>query len=138
MQRVLAGIAGGILGAAVFGVVLQATDSITMLGDLVNWEAAYIGWIVHLAIGAILGLVYALTLGVAVRGWVSGAITGLLYGAIAWVVGWLLVLPPLLDMPVFEVDDQALTALGGHLLYGLVLGLVLGAALMPQPEASRA
>lgn len=138
MQRALAGIAGGILGGAVFGVVLQTTDSITMLGALVNWEEVYIGWIVHLAIGAILGLVYAFTLGVAVRGWISGIVIGLLYGAIAWVVGWLLILPPLLDMPVFEVDDQALTALGGHLLYGLVLGLVLASALVSPPEASRA
>lgn len=131
MQRVLAGIAGGVLGAAIFGVVLQANDSITMLGGLVNWEADFIGWFVHLAIGAILGLLYSITLGVAVRGWVSGVLSGLIYGVIAWVVGWLLILPTLLGDPTFDVDGQALTNLGGHLAYGLVLGVILALALRP-------
>lgn len=131
MQRVLAGIAGGILGAVIFGVVLQANDSITMLGGLVNWEAIYIGWMVHLAIGAVLGLLYSITLGAAVRGWISGVLSGLIYGVIAWVVGWLLILPTLLEGPTFDVDDQALVSLGGHLVYGLVLGVILALALRP-------
>lgn len=131
MQRVLAGIAGGILGAVIFGLILQANDSITMLGGLVNWETVYIGWMVHLGIGAVLGLLYSITLGVAARGLVSGVLSGLVYGVIAWVVGWLLILPTMLGGPTLEIDDQALTSLSGHLAYGLVLGVILALALRP-------
>lgn len=131
MQRILAGIAGGILGAAIFGAVLQADDSITMLGGLVNWETTYIAWMVHLAIGALLGLVYSITIGWAAGGLVSGLVSGLIYGVTAWAVGWLLILPTLLEEPTFEVNEQALTSLGGHLAYGLVLGVILALALRP-------
>lgn len=131
MQRILAGLAGGILGAVIFGVVLQANDSITMLGGLVNWEATYIGWMVHLAIGALLGLLYSITLGWAAGGLVSGVVSGLIYGVIAWAVGWLLILPTLLGEATFEVNGQELTSLAGHLAYGLVLGVILALALRP-------
>lgn len=49
---------------------------------------------------------------------------GAAYGMVLWVVGPLLLMPAKLGMPLLQLNATALQSLMGHVIYGVVLGLV--------------
>jgi hypothetical protein len=49
---------------------------------------------------------------------------GLGYGVVWWVLGGLLIMPAWLGMGVFMFNTMAWMSLLGHLIYGLLLGVV--------------
>ncbi|MBA3799226.1 MAG: hypothetical protein H0X18_09065, partial [Geodermatophilaceae bacterium] len=55
---------------------------------------------------------------------IPSALIGMAYGVVWWVLGALLIMPAQLGMPVFVLNTTAWQSLMGHLLYGLVLGVV--------------
>jgi len=57
-------------------------------------------------------------------GYWRGALIGLAYGALWWVLGALLIMPIVLGMPPFMLDANSLLSLMGHLVYGVILGVV--------------
>lgn len=138
LRRLAAGAAGGLAGGVVFGAMMQMMGMVAMIGGLVGQPDPAVGWLVHLVIAALLGLGYALTFGLSDHSWSRGALFGLLYGAIWWVLGPLLLMPLLMGMPPFQIDQQAVMSLVGHGMYGLVLGLVHTAVLRPQHEPTAA
>lgn len=125
--RLAAGAAGGLAGGAVFGALMHMMGMINMVGGLIGQPGAATGWVVHLAVSLVLGLGYAVTLGSVTQGFGSGAGLGLVYGLVWWVLGPLLIMPAMMGMPLFQVSQQSLMSLMGHLVYGLVLGLVFTA-----------
>jgi hypothetical protein len=127
-RQIAAGVAGGIAGGIAFGVLMHAQGMIGMIAGLVGGDGVVLGWGVHLIIAALIGLGFALTLGRLATSWGAGGGLGLLYGGIWWVLGPLLIMPAWMGMPLFQVDEMALMSLGGHLVYGLILGLVFVAA----------
>src|SRR5829696_1790202 len=78
--------------------------------------------------GVIGGIVGGLVFGAFSRGYVQGAVLGLLYGAIWWVLGPLILMPLLVGMggPQFgmALSPPMLMSLVGHLVYGLLTGVV--------------
>lgn len=76
-----------------------------------------------------------------VHSYSSGALYGLLWGVIWWVLGGLILMPLLLGMPAFaplQMEPMRPVTIGslvGHLLYGLVLGLVYVRLSHPVPMA---
>lgn len=102
---------------------------IPMVAALVGSDSTAVGWGVHLLISAFFGLAFAVVLGQIRTGMVGATLLGVGYGAVLWVVGALLLMPARLGMPLFVVDDMALRSLGGHLVFGLVLGAIAGAML---------
>lgn len=139
-KRIGAGIAGGLAGGLLFGVMMQAMGVIPMIGGLVGQETVAVGWVVHLLISAFLGALYGLTAGALRHDWARAAGYGLLYGAVWWVLGPLLIMPLWMGMPVFEVGEPQVMSLVGHLLFGLVTGLVFTAVVsqsVRQPATSR-
>lgn len=54
----------------------------------------------------------------------KGAVIGLGYGALWWVLGPLVIMPAMLGMPLFAIEAMAMVSLMGHLVYGVILGLV--------------
>lgn len=123
-HRAVFGILGGIAGGVVFGVLMQMMGMIEMVAQLVGSTSPAVGWIVHLAISAFIGASFALLLGSRAKTLFPAALSGMAYGAVWWVLGALLIMPAQLGMPVFALNATAWQSLMGHLLFGLVLGLV--------------
>jgi uncharacterized membrane protein YagU involved in acid resistance len=124
-RNLAAGIAGGLLGGVLFGVMMAAMGMLGMVAMLVGSESTAVGWLVHLAISALFGVLYALALGPATTSTGRGAVLGAVAGLALWVVGALVVMPLWLGMGemVFVVGTDQLFSLVGHLLYGVVLGV---------------
>ncbi len=125
-NALVAGVAGGISGGIVFGVFMQMMGMMPMIGMLVGTESVAVGWVVHLAISAFIGATFALLFGRRAMGIGISALLGLLYGIVWWILGALLIMPTWLGMGVFVIDSMTLQSLMGHLMYGLVLGVVYG------------
>ena len=128
-RRVTAGVAGGLAGGVVFGLMMQAMGMMGMIAQLVGSTSTAVAWLVHLAISAIFGAAFGAVLGGFVRSPGSGTLLGAGYGVVLWVVGPLLLMPALMGMPVFVVDQMALMSLLGHAIFGVVLGAVVGVLL---------
>ena len=123
-HRAVYGIVGGLVGGIVFGVLMQMMDMIGMVAQLVGSSSTAVGWLVHLGISAFAGAVFAVLLGSLAPTVLPASVTGMAYGVVWWVVGALLIEPAQLGMPVFELNATAWQSLMGHLLFGLVLGVV--------------
>jgi uncharacterized membrane protein YagU involved in acid resistance len=115
---------GGLAGGLVFGILMHTTDVIPMVAQLVGSDSIPVGWIVHLAISSFIGASFAILLGSLAKTLISSALIGMAYGVVWWVLGALIIMPAQLGMPVSEVNTTAWQSLMGHLLYGLVLGVV--------------
>lgn len=122
--RLLAGVVGGLAGGLLFGVLMQMMGMISMVAMLVGTEAAAVGWLVHLAISAFIGATFALIFAPVAKRVVSALFLGMGYGVVWWVLGGLVLMPARLGMPVFQFGAAAWQSLMGHLIYGLLLGLV--------------
>ncbi len=123
-HRAVYGIAGGLAGGVVFGLLMAMMDMIGMIAQLVGSSSAAVGWIVHLAISAFIGATFAVLLGFVAKTLVPAALAGMGYGVVWWILGALLIMPAQLGMPVFQLNTTAWQSLMGHLLFGLVLGTV--------------
>lgn len=129
-----AGIWGGLAGGAVFGIMMAMMGLLPMVAMLVGSESSTVGFIVHMVISAIIGILFTIFLGAQVKSVGSGIGWGLVYGVIWWVLGPLLIMPVWLGMGVqlsAAGVQVAIPSLFGHLVYGLVLGLVF--FLLAQP-----
>lgn len=124
VRRVTAGVAGGLAGGVVFGMLMQMMGMIPMVAQLVGSTAVAVGWVVHLVISAVIGAGFGL---VGARFWTgttSAVVAGGGYGIVWWVLGALLLMPARLGMPLFTVDVMAWKSLMGHVVFGVVLGVV--------------
>ncbi len=135
VSRLTAGVAGGLAGGMVFGMLMAMMGMITAVAQLVGSTSTAVGWVVHLAISAFLGGLFAVVAG----RWLSRAgravVAGAVYGMVWWVLGALLLMPAKLGMPVFHLDAMAGRSLMGHLIFGMILGGV--ATVLVRRSASR-
>ncbi|MEW2382611.1 hypothetical protein AB0873_11075 [Micromonospora sp. NPDC047707] len=124
--RLVAGISGGLAGGIVFGILMQTWGMMPMVAMLVDSESITVGWLVHLANSALFGAIFAALFGRWAATPATSAGLGLLYGALWWVLGALLIMPAWLGMNemIFQVNADAWRSLLGHLIYGLLLGVV--------------
>lgn len=123
-----AGIVGGLAGGVVFGMLMQMMGMIPMIAMLVGSKSVVIGWLVHLSISAFIGVTFALLFGRKATRLGPAAGIGAAYGTAWWVLGALVLMPARLGMPLFMFNTMAWQSLMGHLIYGVVLGLVYSAA----------
>jgi uncharacterized membrane protein YagU involved in acid resistance len=113
--------------------LMPMMDMLPMVAQLVRSDSVLVGWLVHLLNSALFGAVYAVLFGRLIATWAGAIITGLIYGVFWWVLGALLIMPAWLgakDM-IFHVGTTQWQSLMGHLVYGLLLGIVY-AALRPR------
>jgi uncharacterized membrane protein YagU involved in acid resistance len=125
-SSIVTGALAGLVGGAIFGLMMAMMGMLPMVAMLVGSESAAIGFIVHMAISAFIGAVYGVvasrlpkTTGVAI-----GA--GVLNGIVWWVLGALVMMPLMLGMGdmVFMIGGDQWMSLLGHLIFGVVTGLV--------------
>lgn len=119
-----AGAIGGVVAGMVFGMLMQMMGMIPMVAKLVGSDSVVVGWLVHLAISAVFGVGFVLVLGRRLGSLGAAAGLGAAYGMVLWVLGPLLLMPAKLGMPLGQINATALQSLMGHVLYGVILGLV--------------
>ncbi|MFZ2501136.1 MAG: hypothetical protein WAW88_00495, partial [Nocardioides sp.] len=133
MNPLVAGVAGGLAGGIVFGLMMQMMGMLPMVAQLVGSSSTGVGWLVHLAISAILGVGYAALLGGRATSLATGLGLGAAWGAVWWVLGALLIMPAVLGMPLFMMNAMTGKSLMGHLIFGALLGAVHQVASQRRP-----
>jgi uncharacterized membrane protein YagU involved in acid resistance len=126
-QRIVGGVVGGVAGGLVFGAMMAAMGMLPMVASVVGSNSALIGFLYHMFNSVVIGATFGLLFGAQSRTYSPGAALGLLYGAIWWVLGPMILMPLLLGMALqFGAAFTApmLMSLVGHLVYGLITGLV--------------
>ena len=121
---IVAGVAGGAAGGMVFGMMMQMMGRMPMVASLAGSNSVAIGWATHLAISMVLGAGFGLLLGGRRLTIGTALASGGVYGMVWWVLGALILMPLRLGMPVIHLDAMAWQSLMGHLMFGMVLGLV--------------
>ncbi|HEX9013683.1 MAG TPA: hypothetical protein VF813_09215 [Anaerolineaceae bacterium] len=127
---VFAGILAGLAGGVVFGMLMAMMGMLPMIGAMIGQPNAFAGALVHLVISAGIGASYGTALLVLRRFPLSrgfAVISGMMNGAFWWVAGALVLMPLMLGMSadVLKVGTTQWFSLMGHLIYGVVTGLVL-------------
>ncbi len=122
------GVYGGLAGGVVFGAIMGVMGMLPMIGKMVGQPSAAAGAVVHLANSAIIGAGFAVVLGRFVSGIGSGLTAGLLYGGAWWFLGPLTLMPLFMGMGLgvnwtAAAAAAMLPSLGGHLIYGTILGV---------------
>ena len=138
MRRILFGALAGILAGIVFGIMMQMMTAPTpegmrmpmmaMVAMVVGSTSIAVGWVYHLFNSAVIGGLFGLLLGGRVSSVGGGLGWGAAWGLVWWVLGGLILMPLMLDMPAFaplQMAPMRMVAVGsliGHLVYGLILG----------------
>jgi uncharacterized membrane protein YagU involved in acid resistance len=132
-------VVGGIAGGLIFGVLMTVMGMLPMVAMVVGSESATVGFLYHMFNSAIIGAVFGLIFGSQSHTYAQGAGWGLLYGVIWWVLGPLVLMPLMLGMGLqfgMAFTPPMLMSLMGHLIYGLLTGLVYVAYLQLRPATS--
>lgn len=158
----IGGALGGIIGAAAFGLLMWTFDPDVLAAAI---PAIYgltpvgiVGWAIHLAHGAILGVVFgflvtrAPILGIVTTSAETDALSqtgvtlrlvaaGFVFGLAIWAVFPVLVLPVWVEALGAEAAGEfpaaAVESMVGHLLFGLVLGLVFAVTMDLEDRPAR-
>jgi uncharacterized membrane protein YagU involved in acid resistance len=122
VQGAIAGLAGGV----VFGIMMAMMGILPTVGMLVRQESAIAGFIVHLVISAFIGAIYGLVIGRLANTIPVALAGGLVNGIVWWILGALTLMPLMLGMSqmVFVIEQAQWMSLVGHIIYGIVTGLV--------------
>lgn len=128
-NRTAAALLGGLAGGLAFGLLMQVTDIVLMVAALVGRDSASVGWVVHMSIALLFGLLYAMLARQYADSLGSGTIAGVLYGWAWWILGGLIIMPAWLGRTdlILQFSSTAWQSLAGHLIYGFLLGSVCAA-----------
>jgi uncharacterized membrane protein YagU involved in acid resistance len=121
-----AGAIAGLVGGLVFGIMMGMMNMLPMVGMLVRQENAMVGFVVHMAISAILGAIYGIVIGRFPNNATTVLIGGIVNGVVWWILGALVLMPLFLGMTqmVFVIGQAQWMSLLGHLIFGLVTAFV--------------
>ena len=144
-MNVLSAVISGILGTFAISAVMAVApmmgmpkmNIVDMLSTMFGKSNLVLGWMMHLMMGAVFALIYALlwSLGIGSPGWLSG----LIFGAAHWlVVGLMMGVIPIMHAGIKNGDVEApglwmtnqggalafIGGLMGHMVFGLVVALV--------------
>lgn len=126
-EHMRAGVLAGLIAGVVFGAMMGMMGMLPMIAKLIGGSSALLGFVLHLVVSAVIGLIFSIFLGHAAVDKAKGIMLGLVYGLIWWFLGPLIIMPVLLGMGVqlsAQGMQMALPSLWGHLVYGFILGLI--------------
>jgi uncharacterized membrane protein YagU involved in acid resistance len=121
------GALGSLAGGLLFSIIMLATGVLPRVAALVGASSPETGFVVHLAISALIGMSFGVLFQYEAPNLGSGIAWGLLYGLAWWFFGWLTLYPILVGRSVAwgtEPAAAALPALLGHLIYGAATAFV--------------
>lgn len=127
-KYVVVGKLAGLSAGAVFAILMAVSGMFPMVAGLVGSSNAFVGLIVHLILSAAIGGFYGLLVKEP-NGWNFGKHTllGMVYGFAWWVVGALVIMPLLMGGDIMLNSagmNEMIPSLVGHVVFGLVFGLV--------------
>ena len=129
-RGVLAGGVAGIVGGWVFGKWMEQVNFFPLIAGLVNSDSHTVGVLLHFVIAVIIGTSFGLLFQQDVLGLGSSLGWGMVYGIFWWFLGPLTILPVwqghALDWS-YAHAGQLFGALVGHIIYGLIVGLIYAA-----------
>ena len=145
-QRLLAGVIGGVVGGLAFGALMAMMGMLPMVAIIVGSKSAVVGFVYHIFNSVVIGALFGLILGNLSRTYGQGVVFGLLYGVVWWVLGPMILMPLLLGMGSEGIASQfgaafsapMLMSLLGHLIYGLLTGVVYVAYVTSRSARSNA
>ncbi len=117
----IAGIAGGIP----FGIMMTLMGNMRQVAALAGSESPVFGWLMHLTISAIIGLIYSILVHRLDLGRGGHLLAATVYGAIWWLLGPMTLMPLMMGMPLGWSAGSAaamMPSLIGHLTFGVLLG----------------
>jgi len=122
LDTLVYGAVAGIIGGAVFGVMMATMNMLPMVAALIGSESVVIGFIVHLVISAVIGVSYGFVARFIPASWPLTIGAGIFFGLIWWVLGALVAMPIMLGMGemVLVIEDMQLMSLIGHIIFGIV------------------
>ncbi len=127
LRNLIQGGLAGVVGGMVFGMLMGMMGMLPMVAKLVGSNSTLVGLFVHLVNSSLIGAAFAVVFGGKVKAYSSGALWGIIYGVMWWVLGVLIIMPLWLGMPVqlsVAGMKMAMPSLMGHMIYGIVTGLV--------------
>ena len=122
------GVIGGVVGGLVFGAAMLELGDLPSVASLVRLESSIVGYLVHMAIAAVVGAGLGILLWHQRPGVGETLFWGLVYGMFWWFVGPLTLRPLILLEKLswnVEAAQAVFPALMGHILYGASAGLVI-------------
>ena len=126
---VVGGLAG-IVGGWAFGKWMEQVNFFPLIAGLVNMNSSMVGVTLHFIIAVIIGASFGVLFQRDVRGLGSSLGWGMAYGMFWWFLGPLTIMPAWLGNPVdwsYAQGNALFGSLVGHIIYGLILGLVYAA-----------
>ena len=131
LRRLTNGIIGGLAGGMVFGMMMGTMGMLPMIGKMVGYPSAIVGFVVHMVNSAIIGVGFAFLFGRKANNAKSGTGLGILYGVIWWILGPLTLMPLFMGMGfgvnwTMSAAINMMPSLMGHVIYGLLLGIIYG------------
>jgi uncharacterized membrane protein YagU involved in acid resistance len=120
------GAAASLGGGVLFGFIMLATGAIPRVAHLVGGSSLALGFLVHLAIGALIGATYGVLFRYEAPTAISAIAWGSVYGLIWWFLGPLTFFPILLGGSftwTTAAADVQLPSLVGHLVYGVATAM---------------
>lgn len=131
VDGLLAGMAGGLVMGVVLVLLglLDGTGPLQTLGrfDPANSGSAAVGGLLHLAVSGIYGVFFAIGYHILSRRWPGinryGWLLGAIFGVGVWLAAQLIFLPGL-DSALADLAPSFFAL--GHLVYGLVIGYLMG------------
>ena len=129
-RALVVGGAAGIVGGWAFGKWMAQVNFFPLIAGLVNSDSLMVGMTLHFVIAVVLGATFGMLFQRDVRGLGSCLGWGLAYGIFWWFLGPLTLLPILQGNPPdwsYQQGSALFGSLVGHVIYGLLLGLVYAA-----------
>jgi hypothetical protein len=136
-ERVQHGVAGGLVAGLAMGAMLQfvlgvmpAVGALYTLGE----PSLTVGWVAHLVHSVLFGAVFAVIggpalLGDYLDGYAAGVVSGAAFGTALWAVNVVVIWPLWLSAVSLSGGPGfpylAVQPLVGHLVYGVLLGVVV-------------
>ena len=121
------GLLASVIGGLAFGVMMLANGTLAKVAALVGGTSLWLGFGVHMLIGAVIGATYGLLFRYEASDPLAGASWGLVYGLLWWFLGPLTLFPILLGGSftwTLGAAGEQLPSLVGHLVYGFATALV--------------
>ena len=125
-RSVLAGAFAGLGGGIVFGLLMAVTGMLPTIGEVFGVKDAVPAFFAHLFVSAFIGAAYGIVARPLPLSKRTHLVAGLLNGLFWWVVGGLVMIPiGLGEMDLMlKVGSAQLMSLVGHILYGIVTGVL--------------
>lgn len=126
VSSLIAGAVAGLGGGLVFGMMMAMMGMLPMVAMLAGSQSAVAGFVVHMVISAAIGGLYGPVAARLPKTAATAIVAGAVNGVVWWVLGALILMPLMLGMAemVFQIGQTQWFSLMGHLIYGVVAGLL--------------